>query len=366
MKLTRLVNTTLAVDTLLESAYFTNDLHRFFWQLGLSDYTISDINKNYDLAWDKVHKGLQAWQKINASSATVEQLVSILKSLKNLDAAGNQDQRRPGSSSTIPQQNQIANSQRLRDEPDSQTNSPLPHRRSELDSKLMITEDIWVLWLIRRPEEAKHPQHSFLVLEGREGEQNKTFFFDFVTQHKDDIKNPGLYKGKVQIDAAFGNKDELGSPLLHFGIKALMRLTNTKPVGEKWMIRKDIANKLIQNVLESWRNPPPFNVAGSESLLAQSSAHSYKDEVGHNCYTWAAGQIKKLRELDDIIELPENLLQLIITVPSTLLVDSPNPVRKVLKRVSKILLAKFTSDTAFPFLLLMFVLFVGYIYKPYF
>lgn len=279
---------------------------------------------------------------------------------------GNQDQRRPGSSSTIPQQNQIANSQRLRDEPDSQTNSPLPHRRSELDSKLMITEDIWVLWLIRRPEEAKHPQHSFLVLEGREGEQNKTFFFDFVTQHKDDIKNPGLYKGKVQIDAAFGNKDELGSPLLHFGIKALMRLTNTKPVGEKWMIRKDIANKLIQNVLESWRNPPPFNVAGSESLLAQSSAHSYKDEVGHNCYTWAAGQIKKLRELDDIIELPENLLQLIITVPSTLLVDSPNPVRKVLKRVSKILLAKFTSDTAFPFLLLMFVLFVGYIYKPYF
>ena len=176
-------------------------------------------------------------------------------------------------------------------------------KRSEIDPSRFITNDHWVISLVRLPDSSK--EHAFLVLEGRSDNTWIIWFADFVANDASDLLCSGVRDGKVRV---IGYHEEPGSSekLLFRCSLTLMKIREGDHLlHSTWQIRKSTGEVLVRNLKTRQDNPPKYNILGN-TMLAGSSATSSSNPTGHNCFTFAKKVLHDLR--DDYIEIPEKTL----------------------------------------------------------
>ncbi|XP_078367949.1 uncharacterized protein LOC144651811 [Oculina patagonica] len=183
--------------------------------------------------------------------------------------------------------------------------------RSEIDKSRPILDLIWVVSIVRL---VRFPptQHAFIVLEGKTGRKSEIWFADFVAKQRSDTFSPGTNDGKVRVEHF---ESEEGGALLFKCQKKMMNVrAGDKLNARSWMISKDNAKKLIEQIEAHANNPPKFNLLGNSSVLAELSADSTDNLTGHNCFTFAKKMLYDLN--DDNIQLPEDSLEKLISITS--------------------------------------------------
>lgn len=164
-------------------------------------------------------------------------------------------------------------------------------RYSEVDNRVSITCDQWVVSIARLPE-TKNPQHAFLILEGIEDAKAKTWFIDFVRDSKGE-KLYGLQGlGKVRIDPHEGELEE--SLVFKCELKAMSVRSSSKLIYSSWSIDVEKANTLLTKVRRDFeKNGAPkdqrikFHLMGKENITVRWSS----SEDGHSCFTWARDKL---------------------------------------------------------------------------
>ena len=193
-------------------------------------------------------------------------------------------------------------------------------KRSAIDPTRMISNDYWVISLVRLPDRG-NSEHAFLVLEAKTGTTSKIWFIDFVAAQDADLFLPGIQDGKVRIEI-FQSEEaaSLSTELLFQCRKTLMDVRrNDRLLYSSWPIPKPTAEVFLQNVEARQERPPKYNILG-DSMLAGSSATSSSKAIGHNCFTFAK---KMLLDLNDpYIQLPADKIgEWVFSATSRFLVD---------------------------------------------
>jgi hypothetical protein len=174
-------------------------------------------------------------------------------------------------------------------------------KKSKLDRSRNITDDGWVLSLVRKAD-GSHPEHAFLVLEGRQKMESIIWFIDFVG-------NPilsGIKAGKVRVHKLVSHVTD--DSMIYRCDREMMDIrASDRVLSQSWGISSESAQLLLSNIETSKENPPKFNILGHKSVFAGSTGVTSKKEVGHNCFTWAKMQIRSIN--DSGISLPEQSIK---------------------------------------------------------
>jgi hypothetical protein len=190
---------------------------------------------------------------------------------------------------------------------------------SEVNPIRMITNEYWLVSLVRLPDTI-HPEHAFLVLEGKTGVKSMIWFVDFVASDKLDLLRPGIRDGKVRMEY---HESEAGSSrkLLFQCSKMMMKIRkDDRFLYSSWLVSKSAALKLIQNVETQKNDPPKYNVLG-DSALATGLATASSKSTGHNCFTFAKKMLHDLN--DEYIQVPgDKVDEWIVSASSRFLVDN--------------------------------------------
>lgn len=214
--------------------------------------------------------------------------------------------------------------------------SPKKRKRCEVDATRVVTDDLWVVSLVRLPDRS-NPEHAFIVLEGKTGRKSKIWFADFVAAQWFGSVEPGTREGKVRMESfeLTAVADQTSDQLLLFKCQRIMMdiKETDRWLYTSWSIAKSTAENLIQNIKAQQENPPNFHVFGNNSVFAEGAAELTGNPTGHNCFTFAK---KMLRDLNDpIIELPEDDLKTwIVSATSGYLHDKQSRSRKWYKKPS--------------------------------
>ena len=190
---------------------------------------------------------------------------------------------------------------------------------SEVNPIRMITNEYWLVSLVRLPDTI-HPEHAFLVLEGKTGVKSMIWFVDFVASDILDLLRPGIRDGKVRMER-HESKAGSSTKLLFQCRKKMMEIgRDDRVLYSSWLISKSAALKLIQNVETQENGPPKYNVLG-DSKVAAGSAISSSNPTGHNCFTFAKKMLHDLN--DEFIQVPgDKVDEWIVSASSRFLVDN--------------------------------------------
>ena len=194
------------------------------------------------------------------------------------------------------------------------------NKRSEIDPTRIITDEYWVVSLVRIPD-SRHSEHAFLVVEGKSGNKSMIWFADFVANDASDLLLQGMRDGKVRVDYHESNEGpDSSSQLLFQGRRTMMKIHSTdRLLHSTWQIPKFTAETLIKKIEAQEANPPKYNILGN-SMLAAGSATSSSNDTGHNCFTFVRMMLLDLN--DDCINIPQGTLEKwIYSATSRVLVD---------------------------------------------
>ena len=176
-------------------------------------------------------------------------------------------------------------------------------KRSEIDPTRIITNDCWVISLVRLPSTN---EHTFLVLEGKTCNKSMIWFADFVANDTLDLLRPGIRSGKVRMHYYESEAVvDSSSKLLFRCCASMMEISKgDRLLYSTWSIPKSTAKIFIQNIETRRNKPPKFNSLGNTEMV--SSRSSRNTFVGYNSFTFAR---MMLRDLDDeYIEIPQATL----------------------------------------------------------
>ena len=96
------------------------------------------------------------------------------------------------------------------------------NKRSEIDPTRIITDEYWVVSLVRIPD-SSHSERAFLVVEGKSGNKSMIWFADFVANGASDLLLQGMRDGKVRVDYHESNEGpDSSSQLLFQGRRTLI------------------------------------------------------------------------------------------------------------------------------------------------
>ena len=192
-------------------------------------------------------------------------------------------------------------------------------RPSEVDRTRIITDEYWVISLVRLPD-SSNSQHAFIVLEGKSGNKSMIWFVDFVAVGTLQRFSPGIKDGTVRVYDDSQEMVDSSHELLYQCNKTLMVIRKgDRWLHETWHITKGTAQHFIKCIGEWEKNPPKYNMLG-DSMLAAASATSSSTSTGHNCFTFARTVLLGLKE--ESIQIPEGTLgKWIGSITSRYLVD---------------------------------------------
>jgi hypothetical protein len=176
-------------------------------------------------------------------------------------------------------------------------------KRSEIDPTRIITNDYWVISLVRLPDTSTN-EHTFLVLEGKTCNKSMIWFADFVANDTLDLLRPGIRSGKVRMHYHESEAVvDSSSKLLFRCCASMMEISKgDRLLYSTWSIPKSTAKIFIQNI-ETWRNKPPkFNSLGNTEMASSGSSRF----IGHNSFTFARIMLRNLN--DEYIEIPQDTL----------------------------------------------------------
>ena len=163
---------------------------------------------------------------------------------------------------------------------------------SEVDTTRKITNEDWLVSLVRLPDRNKH-QHAFLVLEGKTGGTLTILFIDFVSYNESNLGAFGQQDGWVRV---FTKRTIDASKKLLFTCRGnMMDIRN----GDRLLFKtcsiqkKHTANILLKNVESASKSPPKYNVLGN-TKASHSSGKTEGKTTGHNCYTFAGEMWRNL------------------------------------------------------------------------
>ena len=185
------------------------------------------------------------------------------------------------------------------------TNEPMTStKRSAIDSTRMISDDYWVISLVRLPDRG-NSEHAFLVLEAKTGTTLKIWFIDFVARKETDLFLPGIRDGRVRIKIIQAEGTAASSSELLFQCQE--KLMNVRPnerlLHSSWPISKSNAEVFLENVEAQREKPPKYNILGNSKASAVPSC----DDAGHNCFTFARKMLHDLK--DPYVKLPADELK---------------------------------------------------------
>lgn len=173
-------------------------------------------------------------------------------------------------------------------------------KRSEVDKSRMISDENWVVSLVRKVKGA-HKEHAFLVLEGQDETHALIYFIDFVG-------NPifsGLRDGIVRMETR--KKELTGKHLLFSCEKKMMDVRKGDLISStSWNLSKENAEALLRDARTSQEKPPKFNLLGNKSLFAIGTGATFRKSTGHNCFTWARERLRNLHVSS--IAIPDDTL----------------------------------------------------------
>ena len=192
-------------------------------------------------------------------------------------------------------------------------------KHSEVDPIRMITNEYWLISLVRLPD-TLHPEHAFLVLEGKTGSKSMIWFVDFVANDYLDLLRPGIRDGKVRMEPHESGASP-STKLLFKCRKTMMKIRkDDRFLYSSWLVSKSAALKLIENVETQKNDPPKYNVLG-DSALATGLATASSKSTGHNCFTFARMTLHDLN--DEYIQVPgDKVAEWIVSAASRFLVDN--------------------------------------------
>lgn len=160
-------------------------------------------------------------------------------------------------------------------------------KRSEVDLTRFITNDYWVVSLVRLPDKSKvNDEHAFLVLEGKTDDKYMIWFIDFVSDGVLDLLLPGIRNGKVRMDHYESN--DQSKKLLFQGRRTMMDIKKgDRLLYKSWPIPEATAEELKKNIEKEIKEPPKFNIMGNSSSIKP---------IGHNCFTFARTMLHDLND----------------------------------------------------------------------
>ena len=175
-------------------------------------------------------------------------------------------------------------------------------RQSEVDSSYKISENLWIVSLVRQPDSLRS-QHAFIIIEGIEKEQNKIWFVDFVSNGGWHV---GTHNGKIRSFTHEKSINDNETSLIYFRqTKSDKSMMNPKP-GSKiitlsWQVEATKLKEMLNGIEEKIEKKqfPKFMIVGGGTVFSQASDLSNPDEEGgprHNCFTWAKEQLLSLKE----------------------------------------------------------------------
>lgn len=177
----------------------------------------------------------------------------------------------------------------------------MQEQNSVLSNTHKVSVTKWVVGMLRKPN-SKDPHHVILVVEGRNsfGQALLRRYDLYIDEQRKSEKNDENYaKIIIKPDVFCAHQDTKTS---------LDMLVNAEEYYVKsWPISADTARILHDNILETQKNPPIYNLSGDESSCNRKSE---KIDGAHSCYTWARYELKRIG-----LDVPKNTLDNIIAVP---------------------------------------------------
>lgn len=174
---------------------------------------------------------------------------------------------------------------------------------SAFDKKLLITQNNWVVTLLRR-KNSKNPRHTFIVVEGiNEAGLGILYRYDLVvngqredlakilTMSRHDIPLSQVREALENLIKLSGDDDEL--------------------YCRSWPLSRQQAAKLDADIEKDKEKQIRYSVLGDYSFSASKE--------GHSCFSWAREKINNLQ--DPSIVVPIMLTDYIVADPSLYLTD---------------------------------------------